>query len=139
MSTRRLMILMSLAAVGVLAAGSGVAVADYTNEVHRSTEDYDPGGASGSAGYYIVKRSIDLPLQILLGLIIVGIAIFVFLDPQKVRGLLTGRQAKYGSNALIISISFIGIWIYFHTMISGGTYVMFLQPFIKKLAWYLNG
>jgi len=62
-----------------------------------------------AAGYYIVTKKIDLPLQILLGLSIIGIALFIIFDPQKVRTFITGRQAKYGSNAAILSIAFIGI------------------------------
>lgn len=34
---------------------------------------------------------------------------------------------------LLWSISFIGIWIYFHTMISGGTYMSFLTPNMQSM------
>jgi len=46
------------------------------------------------------------------GGILIGLAIFAILAPKRVRALLTGRQAKYGSNALVISIAFIGILIF---------------------------
>src|SRR5450759_91520 len=42
-------------------------------------------------------------------LIVLGLAFFALLDPQRVRVLLTGRQARYGSNAAIMLLAFIGI------------------------------
>ncbi len=39
----------------------------------------------------------------------VGLALFALLDPDRVRQLLTGRQARYGSNALVLSLAFLGI------------------------------
>jgi len=64
-----------------------------------------------SAGLFIVQRAWNLPLQISLVLIVVGLALFVFLDPGRARALLTGRQARYGSNALVLSLAFAGILI----------------------------
>jgi ABC-type uncharacterized transport system involved in gliding motility auxiliary subunit len=58
---------------------------------------------------YIVQREFNLYLQICLGLIIVGLALYALLDPERVRQLLTGRQARYGSNALVLSLAFVGI------------------------------
>jgi ABC-type uncharacterized transport system involved in gliding motility auxiliary subunit len=43
------------------------------------------------------------------GGILIGLAIFALLAPKRIRSFLTGRQAKYGSNALVTSIAFIGI------------------------------
>jgi ABC-type uncharacterized transport system involved in gliding motility auxiliary subunit len=62
-------------------------------------------------GYYIVQRQWNLYLQICLGLFIIGLAVYVLVDPDSVRKTLTGRQAKYGSNALILLITFLGILI----------------------------
>ncbi len=42
-------------------------------------------------------------------LIVLGLASFALLDPQRVRELLTGRQARYGSNAAIMLLAFAGI------------------------------
>ena len=67
--------------------------------------------AVASAGLYIVQREWNLPLQISLGLIVIGLALFTFLDPDRVRQMLTGRQARYGSNALVLTIAFIGILV----------------------------
>src|SRR4030042_642664 len=62
-------------------------------------------------GLYIVQREFNLYLQISLGLIFIGLALFALLDPEKVRQFLTGRQARYGSNALVLSLAFVGIVI----------------------------
>ena len=38
-----------------------------------------------------------------------GLAVYGILNPDGVRRFLTGRQARYGSNALVMAIAFIGI------------------------------
>jgi len=65
--------------------------------------------ALAALGLYVVQRQMTLALQISLGLIVFGLALYALLDPDKVRQLLTGRQARYGSNALILTLAFIGI------------------------------
>ena len=60
---------------------------------------------------YIILHSFTLPLQISLGLVVVGLALFVLLDPERARVALTGRQARHGSNALLLSVGFIGILV----------------------------
>ena len=63
------------------------------------------------AGLYIIQRQWNLYLQVALGLFVIGLALFVALDPGTIRKALTGRQARYGSNALILTIAFLGILI----------------------------
>ncbi len=46
-----------------------------------------------------------------IGLVIIGLAVYAILEPDKVRGFFTGRQARYGSNALIMALAFAGILI----------------------------
>jgi ABC-type uncharacterized transport system involved in gliding motility auxiliary subunit len=58
---------------------------------------------------YIVQREFNLWLQISLAMIVVGLALFVIMDPERVRLALTGRQARYGSNALLMTVAFVGI------------------------------
>jgi ABC-type uncharacterized transport system involved in gliding motility auxiliary subunit len=70
-----------------------------------------------SAGLYIVQREWNLALQISLGLIVVGLAVFTILDPDQVRMALTGRQARYGSNALVLTIAFIGILVVVNVLV----------------------
>ena len=64
-----------------------------------------------AAALYLVQRAFTVPIQISLALVVVGLAAFAFLDPDSVRAFLTGRQARYGSNALILSVAFIGILV----------------------------
>jgi ABC-type uncharacterized transport system involved in gliding motility auxiliary subunit len=62
-------------------------------------------------GIYIIQRQWNLYLQICLGLFIIGLAVYVALDPGAIRKALTGRQAKYGSNAIILTLAFLGILV----------------------------
>ena len=64
-----------------------------------------------SAAYYFVVRKFDIPLQLGLVFIVIGIALFAVLDPEKVRSFFTGRQLKYGSNFVIFSIAVLGILV----------------------------
>ncbi len=48
-------------------------------------------------------------LGISAALLVLGLAFFALLNPQRVRELLTGRQARYGSNAVIMLLAFVGI------------------------------
>lgn len=53
--------------------------------------------------------ALDLALQISAGILILGLAAYAFMAPDKIRRFLTGRQARYGSNSLIMTIAFLGI------------------------------
>jgi ABC-type uncharacterized transport system involved in gliding motility auxiliary subunit len=74
-----------------------------------------------SIGLYIVQRELTLYLQVSLGLILLGLALFTILDPRKVKQVFSGRQARYGSNALLISIAFIGILVVLNYWVYQGT------------------
>jgi ABC-type uncharacterized transport system involved in gliding motility auxiliary subunit len=50
-------------------------------------------------------------LMVSAGLIILGLATYAIMEPDRVRRFLTGRQARYGSNMLVMSIAFLGILI----------------------------
>lgn len=67
--------------------------------------------ALAAIGLYFFKRSFDLPVQIAIACIVLGLALHVILDPQGFRERLTGRQARHGTNALLIILSFLGILI----------------------------
>jgi ABC-type uncharacterized transport system involved in gliding motility auxiliary subunit len=75
-------------------------------------------GALVSAGLYIIQREWNLALQISLALIPIGLALFVILDPDRVRRALTGRQARYGSNALILTIAFVTILVVINYLVN---------------------
>ncbi len=62
-----------------------------------------------AAGLYIVYRTFGLPVQISLAVAVVGLASWVMIDPTHIVQLFRGRQARYGSNAIIMSVAFIGI------------------------------
>lgn len=50
-------------------------------------------------------------------IIILGLAAYALLDPQHVRELITGRQARYGSNAVIMLVAFLGILLVLNILI----------------------
>lgn len=54
-------------------------------------------------------QDIKLWLSISAGVLVVGLAAYAILAPDTVRRFFTGRQARYGSNALIMALAFIGI------------------------------
>ena len=54
-------------------------------------------------------ESIPQWLAISAAVLILGLAIYSILNPDGVRRFLTGRQARYGSNALVMSLAFLGI------------------------------
>lgn len=64
-----------------------------------------------TGAWAIVNRQFDRYVQIGLGLALVLAAAGVLLDPQRVRAALGGRQARYGSNAVLLSLAFAGILI----------------------------
>jgi ABC-type uncharacterized transport system involved in gliding motility auxiliary subunit len=57
------------------------------------------------------QASVDLAFQISIGLTVVALLAYVIMTPDSVRRFLSGRQARYGSNSLIMSLAFIGILI----------------------------
>ncbi len=59
----------------------------------------------------IILGEFSLPVQISLAITVLGLAAFMFMKPESVRQFLTGRQAKYGSNSLVMIIATLGILI----------------------------
>ena len=62
-----------------------------------------------AAGGYIVYRGFA---PVVSGGLAAGVLLaagYVFLVPDRVRAALTGRQARYGSNALLLTVAFVGI------------------------------
>lgn len=64
-----------------------------------------------SLGLIIIRQKFDLYLQGSLGMILIGLALFVLFDPNRARDILTGRQAKYSSNAIVLSLAVVGILV----------------------------
>ena len=67
-----------------------------------------------AAGLYLPR---DPELINRLGLVgaalaLLGLSLFAILDPERTRTFLTGRQARHGSNALLLLLAFTGIVIW---------------------------
>jgi ABC-type uncharacterized transport system involved in gliding motility auxiliary subunit len=56
-------------------------------------------------------QDVNRYLLVSAGLIILGLAAYAIMEPDRVRRFFTGRQARYGSNALVMTIAFLGILI----------------------------
>lgn len=57
------------------------------------------------------QDGLNLALQISAALIVLGLASYAWIAPDRVRRFLTGRQARYGSNAFILILAFVGILV----------------------------
>jgi hypothetical protein len=64
-----------------------------------------------AGGMYFIWRDFNLQVQIALGVAVLGIALYFLFDPEEARAALTGRQARYGSNALVLVLAFTGILV----------------------------
>jgi ABC-type uncharacterized transport system involved in gliding motility auxiliary subunit len=60
---------------------------------------------------FIIQREFSLAIQISLAVFILGIAIFVILETDRLRAAMTGRQARYGSNLILLSVAILGILV----------------------------
>lgn len=68
-----------------------------------------------------IQNGVNLSLQISIGLLIVSLAVSAILNPDAVRRFLTGRQARYGSNSLILTLAFVGILIALNYIVFNNT------------------
>ena len=70
-------------------------------------------------GLYTPANATTLPrwTAISAGVLVLGIAVYCILNPDAVRRFISGRQARYGSNALIMSLAFVGILIVVNVLI----------------------
>ncbi|MDH5506778.1 MAG: GldG family protein [Anaerolineae bacterium] len=62
-----------------------------------------------TAGMYFVGGEFDTKVQLGLGLVVLGFASYLIWNPDQVRQLISGRQARYGSNAFVMLIAVLGI------------------------------
>jgi ABC-type uncharacterized transport system involved in gliding motility auxiliary subunit len=69
-------------------------------------------------GLYILFKQFDLGVKVALGFIVIGLAFFTMMNPQRVREVFTGRQIKYGSNALIMGLAILGILIVVNILVN---------------------
>ncbi len=66
---------------------------------------------------FFLEKEFGIWSQVSLGVCVIGLAAAILLDPEKARLLLTGRQMRYGSNMLVLSIAIIGILIVVNILI----------------------
>ena len=62
-------------------------------------------------------NAINIWLGVSALLIVLGLAIYGILAPDKVRRFFTGRQARYGSNSLIMALAFVGIILVINVLV----------------------
>jgi ABC-type uncharacterized transport system involved in gliding motility auxiliary subunit len=74
-----------------------------------------------AVGLYAIQRQWNLYLQICLGLFVIGVAVYVAMDPGSIRKAITGRQARYGSNAFILTLAFLGILVVINYLVYKNT------------------
>jgi len=63
-----------------------------------------------SGSWYAINQLVDVGVTVGIALGIIFIVVGFAIDPERVKGWLRGRQAKYGSNALVLSLAVIGIF-----------------------------
>lgn len=74
------------------------------------------------------NEGITLALQISVALLVLGLAVYAILVPDSIRRFISGRQARYGSNSLILTLAFIGILI-------AANYVVFNNADLLGAPW----
>ena len=66
---------------------------------------------------FTTAETLDRGWIISFGVVALAIAVYFLLEPDKIRRALTGRQARYGSNALIMTVAFLGILVVINVLI----------------------
>jgi ABC-type uncharacterized transport system involved in gliding motility auxiliary subunit len=68
-------------------------------------------GMFASLALGLILKKFNLPVQISLGLGVIGFAAFIIFDPDNVRRFIKGRQARHGTNAFLLILAVLGILI----------------------------
>ena len=63
------------------------------------------------------QKIINLILWISVGVAVIGPALYALFDPQRIREFLSGRQARHGSNAIIVLVAFILILVVINAIV----------------------
>ncbi|MBI3158841.1 MAG: GldG family protein [Chloroflexi bacterium] len=71
-----------------------------------------------AGGVYFVYREPNTAFYVTLALGVIGLAAWAYLDPQRARAAFSGRQARYGGNAALLVLGFLGIFVVFNWLIS---------------------
>ncbi|TAK10962.1 MAG: hypothetical protein EPO32_13595 [Anaerolineae bacterium] len=64
-----------------------------------------------AGGLYFIFRAPNVYFYVVLAVGVIGLLASVYLDPVGFRDLLTGRSARYGSNAVLMALAFLGIFV----------------------------
>ncbi len=64
-----------------------------------------------AGGLYFIFRTPNTAFYIAAALGILGLGGAVYLDPARARALFSGRQARYGGNAALLLLAFLGIFV----------------------------
>lgn len=67
------------------------------------------GGALGALAVWALQQEVNLYVQTGLVIAVLGITVWALLDPGQIERWARGRQARYGSNAVVMSLAFVGI------------------------------
>ncbi len=74
---------------------------------------------------------LNIVLQVSVALLVFGLAAYAFMVPDTIRRFFSGRQARYGSNSLIMIIAFVGI-------IFAANYLAYQNPNFLGAPWDLT-
>jgi ABC-type uncharacterized transport system involved in gliding motility auxiliary subunit len=66
-------------------------------------------GLAAAAVIWLLQRQFDMSVRLALAFGVLAFAVAVLLDPGTVLTWLQGRQARYGSNVVLMSLAFVGI------------------------------
>lgn len=75
------------------------------------------GAAIVATALYIVFEAFNLPVQITIGITFIAFATSVVLDPQRYQRAISGRQARYGFNMILMVVAFLGILAVFNYLV----------------------
>ena len=75
--------------------------------------------------------NLNLAFNISMALLVVGLAVYAIMAPDKIRRFLTGRQARYGSNSLILTVAVVGIIVVANVLV-------YQNPDFLKSPWDLT-
>lgn len=67
---------------------------------------------------WLIYREYDTIVQALLALGLALVGIFILTRPDEIKAALAGRVARYGSNALLMSVAFLGILILLNVVLA---------------------
>ncbi len=74
---------------------------------------------------------VNITLQVSIALLVIGLAVYAFMSPDTIRRFFSGRQARYGSNSLVLTLAFIGI-------IFAANYLAYQNPDALGAPWDLT-